>query len=46
MKLPIYKCRQLLGEYADDLTDAEIETIRNTVQEIADFLVDSYLSQS
>ena len=46
MKLSITRCRQLLGDYAEDLSDAEVETIRNTLQEVADYLVESYLSQS
>ncbi len=43
--LTITYCRKILGEISKNMTDSEIETLRDTFIVLSDLAIDSYLAK-
>jgi len=44
--VPLKRCRELLGEEADGLSDQQVEAIRRQVDGLAHVLIEIYLENS
>lgn len=45
MKFSINRCRQILGEVGKNLTDKEIEEIRDCFVSLSDFIIESEINK-
>ncbi len=45
MNLSILECRKILGKIAEEMTDQEIEDLKNYFAAISDLAIDTYLDK-